>query len=241
MQVVTNEKLAKSRFRLGTAFHLLGLLVLAAGLYLSLQADQATAEPWRVWAPWAAIVLFLVPNFLGKRFLQRYGPKTRQDAALALAAKGLDNRYSLVSFPGGGLPDYLLVGPTGVQVLVARAQSGTIVCRGDHWEREGMNALSRFAVGMWGTPLGNPTRDLFDGIARVKARLDARLGETAAAIPVSGTVVFTHPQARLRLEKCDAPATTSKNLKNHLRASKGTLGAPLVARTRDALAAEIPT
>src|SRR5438094_2511199 len=139
MQLVTNEKLAKSRFRLGTAFHLTALGILMAGLYASLQLPETQGEyqTIRLIIPYVAILLFLVPYYFGKQYIQRYGPKNRYDASLAQATKGLDNRYSLFSFPSGRLPDYLVVGPGGVFVLVPRGHPGLLVCRGDRWGRQG--------------------------------------------------------------------------------------------------------
>jgi hypothetical protein len=243
MQLVTNEKLAKRRFRLGTAFHLAALAILMAGLFASLQLPEGgpDAEDYqtvRLLIPYAAILLFLVPYYFGKQYIQRYGPKNRHDAALASATKGLDNRYTLLSFPSGGLPDYLVIGPGGVYVLVPRAQSGVLVCRGDRWERHGVSGIAKLITTLWGTPIGNPARDVHDGMVRVARALRERLGEQADGIPVNGLVVFTHPDAKLQLTGCTSAATTARNLKNQLRGVKGGLPPAVLARVRDALTGE---
>src|SRR4051794_32336971 len=110
MHLVTNEKLAQRRFRLGTAFHLAALGILGVGLLISLQSP---GDQLLLLAPYVALLLFLIPYYFGKSYIQRYGPKNRQDAALAQATKGLDNRYTLINFATARLPDYLLIGPGG--------------------------------------------------------------------------------------------------------------------------------
>ena len=238
MQLVVNEKLAKSRLRLGTILHFIGLAVLAVGLYVSLQARDPS-DTLLVVLPWVAILAFFIPNQLGKRYLQRYGPRNRQDAALAQAAKGLDNRFSLLAFAEPGLPDYLLVGPAGVHVLVARAHNGTLVCRANGWERNGASGITRLMSSLWGTPFGNPSRDAQDGVALVSKALTTRLGDGAKDIPVTGLVVLTNSQAQVQSEGCSVQIATTKNLKTQVRGGKGGLAAAQIARVREALGAEI--
>jgi len=248
MQLVTNEKLAKSRFRLGTVLHLVALAILMVGLFASLQLPQVfallhfTPEPGQIeaiqlFAPYAAIIVFLIPYYVGKHFIQRYGPKNRADGVLAQAAKGLDNRYTLVAFASGRLPDYLMVGPGGVYVLVPRNHSGVLVCHGDRWERQGVGGASKLITSLWGTPLGNPARDVQLGMGRVAEALRGRLGEAAEGVPIAGLVVFTHPEAKLQLSTCSVQATTARNLKTQLRGTKGGLASAQLARVREALTA----
>jgi hypothetical protein len=238
MQLVTNEPLARRRFRIGTYLYGAAMVVLMAALLANLYLPQEY-ETAKLLAPFLALPIFFVPYLLSRDYIQRYGPRNRQDAALAQAGKGLDQRFSLVSFPSGKLPDYLLIGPSGIYVLVPRGHTGTLVCRGDRWAREGVGAASQVVSTLWGTPLGNPTRDLVQGVGRVQQALADRLGDAATSVPVNGLVVFTHPQAKLRTEGCSVQATTAKNLKNQVRGGgKGGLSTQQLARIRDALVAE---
>src|SRR3954469_5009983 len=156
MQVETNQKLVRRRFRIGTGFHITALAILGIGLYLSLSAPVETSETVRIFAPYIALIIFLIPYYFGKHYLQRYSPKSRADSAIAQAGKGLDNRYSLINFSSSKLPDYLLVGPLGVQVLVPRAPGGTLVCTGERWRQEGVGGITAVYNRIWGTPLGDP-------------------------------------------------------------------------------------
>jgi len=142
MQLVTNEKLARRRFRMGTYLYGAAMVVLMGALLANLYLP-AEYESLKLLAPFVALPVFFVPYLLSRDYIQRYGPRNRQDAALAQATKGLDQRYTLFAFPAANLPDYVLVGPPGVVVLVPRGQSGTLVCRGERWTREGVGAASQ--------------------------------------------------------------------------------------------------
>jgi len=81
-------------------------------------------------------------------------------------------------------------------------------------------------------------QNLSDSIRRVTQMLADRLSDNADDVAVSGVVVFTHPQAKPRLEGCGVQATTAKNLKGQLRGvGKGGLSNQQLARIRDVLAA----
>ncbi len=68
-------------------------------------------------------------------------------------------------------------------------------------------------------PLGNPSRDLSDDLAKVKKLLAEKV-EAAAMVPVDGYVVFSDPRADLYLDNCSAPILRVDDLKDTLRKSK---------------------
>src|SRR5918999_1394601 len=130
MHVVVNHSLVRNRVRLASALHFGALAVFAVGLWFS------WTQPEQLLGSYSAIVVGLLLYNFGQVLLRRWGPRFRQDGILAKALKGLDNRYTLLAFMSRNLPDYILVGPGGVQVIVARNHGGAIACRGDRWTRE---------------------------------------------------------------------------------------------------------
>jgi hypothetical protein len=230
VQVVTNEARARGELRKGNA-----LLFASMGLFLfgmvqscqSAPSAEADALATVTLALSAAVLLFSLP------LINRWGPRFRQDAALAKALKGLDNRYTLLNFAGGGLPDYLLVGPGGVRVLVARGLAGTVRCRRDRWSRPGALAwLGAFS----GDALRDPTREATRGIAQVTRRLERTLdADQAAAVPVGASIVFTNPNVRLEIEGCRFPVARGRELRAQIQRDKGSLRPSDVARLRQVL------
>ena len=217
MHVVANESLVRTRVRLASAAHMAALAVFAVGLFVSWNNPVPTFE--QMIGSYLAIVVGLVLYNVGQVQLRRYGPRFRHDAALAKALKGLDRRHTLLTFASAKLPDYLLIGPTGVHVIVPRLHGGQIACRANRWTRETGGGLRRILRLFGGNPFGDPTRDAVSGVQRVRQRLRERGIEDG--VPVDAVVVFTNPNVKLRVEGCSVPVTVAKNLRNVVRPVKG--------------------
>src|SRR6266571_7477691 len=162
MQLVANQQLVKNRVRLGLGFHISALAVFALGLVLSTQIDATRELPWE---SWAAILLGLVLYSLGQTQLRRWGPRNRQEEQLGQAIRSLDDRYKLYAFLASSLPDYILVSPAGVHVLVVRQDAGQIACVRDQWSKGSGSRLLSF----FGQTLGNPSADVAKQLQKLRA------------------------------------------------------------------------
>lgn len=225
MQFVANDALVRRRVRLAGFMHLGAFAVLLLGLF-------ASFYPEFVFFYAGSLFLGIVLLQLAQFNLRRWGPRHRQDAVLRDSLKALDNRHALIAFAASELPDYLLVSPRGVTVLIARSNKGTAVCRKDHWsiEHSGPALLRFFRSG-----LGNPTAEAGAGIESVRRHFASHPGD--AEYPVDAVIVFTSPEVRLRLEGSAFPVTTLKELRNHVRRVKGSLNQAEVNRLLSGLTA----
>jgi hypothetical protein len=224
MQLVANQQLVKNRVRLGLVFHFGAMAVLIGGAVLSTQLDPAREIAWQTWV---AFVAGLGLYTLGQTQLRRWGPGKRQEEQLGQAIRGLDDRYKLYAFLSSSLPDYILVSPAGVQVLVTRTDGGQISCVRDKWKSSGTRLMSLFGPG-----LGNPSADA----ARQLQKLRALLVEWGLQdVPTSSVIVFTNARAQLRVEGASSTITRLKELKDVLRrmAGKGTNVALTTSRIRE--------
>jgi hypothetical protein len=219
MHVVVNEKLIATRVKIASAAHLAALAVFAVGLFVSWSNPEPTLE--QMAGAYAAIILGLVLYNAGQFFLRRFGPRFRADGILARTLKGLDRRYTLLAFPSTKLPDNILVGPAGIQVIVARPHDGAISCRANTWSRDAGTGLKRLTGLFGGTPFGDPSKDVSKGIARVRERLEQRGIPEPQQPPVEGIIVFTSPAAKLRIDGCSFPVTGLKGLRSNVRGGKG--------------------
>src|SRR5215212_4564774 len=191
MQLLRNDGLIRQRVRLASAGHLGALVCFAAGLFLS-------SDPNNFPIVYGGMVVGLALYSIAQHQLRRWGPRYRFDRLLVQSLKGLDQRYTLGAFINPKLPDYIIVGPQGVSPIIARAQDGTIVCRGDKWARQG----GRFGAigGLFGPGLRNPTLDARRATEQTRVYLEKTLGvEEAAAIPMAPVIVFVHQKAHLRI------------------------------------------
>jgi hypothetical protein len=224
MQLVVNQQLVKNRVRLGLGFHITALAVFGLGLVLSTQIDATRELPWE---SWAAILAGLVLYSLGQTQLRRWGPRNRQEEQLGQAIRSLDDRYKLYAFLSSSLPDYILVSPGGVHVLIVRQDTGQVTCVRDKWTKAGPRLMSFF-----GQTLGNPSADA----AKQLQKLRTLLAENGVQdVPTSSLIVFTNPKVQLRVEGCSPTVTRLKELKDVLRrmAGKGTNVALTSARIRE--------
>ncbi|MBV9357108.1 MAG: hypothetical protein JO023_16470 [Chloroflexi bacterium] len=211
MQLVANQQLVKNRARLGTAFHIAALAVFGIGLFISLRTDPTSTLPV---ASWSTIILGLILYSLGQTQLRRWGPRRRQEESLGQAIKGLDDRYKLYAFLSTSLPDYILVSPAGVSILIARDESGQVICQRDKWQRAGGNRFMQ----LFEPGLGNPSGDAQKQLQKIQTVL---AGANLADVPTSAAIVFTSAKVQLRIEGCSFPVTRLRDLKDVLRRASG--------------------
>src|SRR5216683_6528508 len=151
MQLVANQQLVKNRVRLGLGFHITALAVFGLGLVLSTQIDATRELPWQ---SWAAILAGLLLYSLGQTQLRRWGPRNRQEEQLGQAIRSLDDRYKLYAFLSSSLPDYILISPAGVHVLIIRQESGQVSCVKDQWNKGSGSGPASRIMSLFGPTLG---------------------------------------------------------------------------------------
>jgi hypothetical protein len=225
--VVKNEALARRQVRRGNLFLFAALGVFATGFAVaSFRGEDELSSIFTLGALLLGVFCWQVSLY----YTRRWGPKERQDVPLVSALKGLDNRYTLVVFSAARLPDYLLVGPLGVRVLVPRAIDGTVRGRGDQWTRLGSPAWRSLLLG---NPARNPTEEARQSVDRVEDYLRRNLEPAPAEpVPVGATLVFTNPRVRLEAENTTFPAVTPRELRGHVQRLKGSLSPPQVTALR---------
>lgn len=245
MQLLVNDRRVKRQARLGGALLVVTFFMLLGGMLLSWQLDawtQTLTAEGRGWLPigltYLIVIAALALYYFGNTRMRRYGPQHRQDARLRQLLKGLDDRYTLYGFLGGGLPDYILVGPSGVHVLTARPQGGEISCREDRWVSKG-GVGRRLFTALYGNPIGSPSLDTAQGVRRVQAFLDQRLPPGAERPAINGLIVFTGDNVRLRTERCAFTATTARELRKVVTRLKGRLSSSQLAQVRAAFEAAL--
>jgi len=201
MEIITNKGLIKRNARIGQISSIVGLLVLAGGMYISF--TQAQLFNLSLAALLVGFALSQVGIYFGKR--------PRPDEMLNQALKGLDDRYHLYHYSSP--TSHLLVGPAGVWVLLPRNQRGTITYEKERWRQRGGNLyLKIFAQ----EGLGRPDLEITGEIQSSKRFLSKILPEDD--IPeVQAALIFTNDRTEVQAD--NAPTTTLhvKKLKDFIR------------------------
>jgi hypothetical protein len=221
MKVYTNEGYIKRRAAVGKWASLLGLVILAGGLIVSLR------DPRLFFISFGTLILGFLLSNVGIYYANRYVRPDRPDAVLTQALKGFDQRYALYQYL---LPvSHVLREPGGLTVFVPKPQEGQILYERGKWRnKQGMSRILRW-VGQEG--LGNPEQELERTVGDMQNWLKKQAPDLE--VPVRGVVVFTHPKADLHLNEPPIPAMAPKQLKGWLRRA-GKLP-PLSSATLDQL------
>lgn len=217
MQIHINERLLRRRLWLSVVY-MVGSLLFMGGGFL---ASVASTDPLIQYG--ASIPPLLVGLFFWSRnqaYLQRWGPRTRQDAVLTHALRGLDARYHLFVAPAEGLPDYLLVGAMGIVVLVPVLVPGAVAYTDNRWRQaESRPWLARWLLWFTVRPvLGNPSAEAERGVERTRRFLADKLPDKLLDEGVvQGLIVFTDPRVNLVQTGGPVPALLIKSLRAHVR------------------------
>src|SRR3972149_1837136 len=115
MEIITNERLVRRNARVGQITSLVGLLVLAGGMYISF------TQPQLFGLSLAALLVGFALSQIGIYFGNRWSRRPRPDETLSQALKGLDDRYHLYHYETPA--SHLLVGPAGVWGVTRRNHS----------------------------------------------------------------------------------------------------------------------
>lgn len=227
MEIITNESLIRRNARIGQIASIVGLLVLAIGMYISF------AQPQLFNYSLLSLLVGFALSQVGIYFGNRWGKRPRPDEHLNQALKGLDGRYMLYHYRTPA--SHLLVGPSGIWVLSPRSTRGTIIyneSKRRFIQKGGNLYLKIFAQ----ESLGRPEMEIngeIDGITRfLKERLpDMELPEIQAAL------LFTNENTVVEADNAPIPTMQIKKLKELIRkTAKGkTLSAETISEISTAI------
>lgn len=228
MNIIRNDNLIKRNSRIARITMFGGLIILAGGLFISFgRADL-------FWLSTVALVIGFLLSQIGIYFANRWGKSPRPDELLDIALKGLDSKYTLYHYQTPA--DHLLVGPSGIWVLLPRPQKGYISYSGGRWRHRGGSLyLKLFAQ----EGLGRPDFEVRDEIKRVQEFLTKEL-EDSNIPDVRAALVFTNPLIQIIIpEDENPPAETvqAAKLKELVRknAKEKSLSPPMAQAVNNAL------
>lgn len=145
MRIFTNEKLYKRNTRLAFIANLAGMFFLLASVYVIFTESQL-----------GLYLLFLLAGVICMQVGIHFGRWNRRpDLALNAALKSLDDSYTLYHYTTP--VSHLLLGPSGIWILLPRHARGTIWFdpRGQRWKLKTKGFLSRFGQ----EPIGRPVME----------------------------------------------------------------------------------
>lgn len=202
MQAYTNTAFLDKRAKIARYTSFVGLGALVGGVLTVANT---------IWLSYALLVVGLIAATVAAYLTNVYLREPRADKVLSRVLDGLDKRYALYNYY---LPSpHVVVSHRGLTVLQAQPQRGEIAWEGGRWKhRVGWRRLKQF----FGEPgLGRPDMDLQHEMAKTRGWLAKHY--PGAEVPVTGAVVFVHPEANLSITDPGVPVMGAESLPDFFR------------------------
>ena len=210
MKVITNEKMIKRNARIGQIATASGLLVLVGGMVASFRDPKYAAYSW------LALLLGFTLSQLGIYFGNRWGRHPRPDELLDQGLKGLNDQYSIYHYRTPVA--HLLVGPSGLWVIMPYYQVGKIIYEKNRYKQKGGAFMQRYlrAVGQEG--IGRPELEAPSEVTAINRFINKKIPD--AGLPETNVaLVFTNEKAELEVDGAPLLTLPLKDLKNTIRKS----------------------
>ena len=208
MKIFTNEKLIKRNARIGSIANTTGLLVLVGVMILSFM------NPDYFNLYWIGLFLGFALSQIGIFYRNRWGRQPRPDELLDQGLKGLNDQYAIYHYTTP--VSHLLVGPSGLMVLLPYYQVGKITYEKKRYRQRGGGIMQRWLRVMGGESIGRPELDASNEVSSINRYISKKLPDANLPDP-HPIMVFTSDNAELEVD--GAPITTLhlKELKNTIR------------------------
>jgi hypothetical protein len=230
MIIIRNEKLIKRNNQIGKYSGFLSIAVLAAGMYASIKYQE------QITYSLIALILGFTLSQVGIFYSNRFGRSPRMDEELDAALKGLEDQYALYHYQSP--VSHLLVGPSGIWILLPFTQKGRIVYeeKRGRWKKLGGNFYLRFFAQ---DSIGNPEKELASSRKRLLKAFE-KIPELQSP-EIKSALVFTNENAVVEAENAPEPTVHARQLKKLIRKeAKGekALSSPVVKTIQDFLGLE---
>jgi hypothetical protein len=208
MKIITNEKLIKRNGRLGQIATITGLVVLVGGMFVSFRYPNYAGFAW------VALLIGFALSQIGLYFGNRWGRRPRPDELIDQGLKGLNDQYAIYHYNSPAA--HLLVGPSGLWVIVPYYQAGRIVYEKGRWRQKGGSFMQRYLRLFAQEGLGRPDLEAPAEAESVQRFLKKKLPNQT--IPEPDTVlVFINDKAELDIEEAPILTIPIKKLKEAVR------------------------
>lgn len=208
MKIITNERMIKRNGRVGQVATIAGLLVLVGGMFVSFRYPNYAGFAW------IALLIGFALSQIGLYFGNRWGRHPRPDELIDQGLKGLNDAYSIYHYMTPAA--HLLVGPSGIWVIMPYYQSGKIIYEKGRWRQKGGGFMQKYLRAFAQEGIGRPDLEAPAEASAITRFLNKKLPE--AQLPEINTVlVFLNEKAELDVENAPIPTLAVKKLKETIR------------------------
>ncbi len=208
MKIIKNETLIERNGKIGQWTSLGALLVLGLGMYISFSKPDLF-----IYSIVSLVVGFMMTQ-IGMYMGSRWGRSPRPDEKLDAGLKGLHSEFNMYHYSSP--VSHLLVGPSGVWVLLPYHQRGSITFEKNRWKMKGGGFLQAYMRIFGQENLGRPELDAENEVKTLHKFLAKKMD--AANIPeIKPILVFTTEETELDAGASPIAALKIKQLKEFMR------------------------
>ncbi len=229
MRIFTDDSLIKRNSRLGQIATIAGLLVLVGGMFVSFRYPNFAGFAW------IALLVGFALSQIGLYFGNRWGRRPRPDELIDQGLKGLNDQYSIYHYLTPAA--HLLVGPSGLWVIVPYYQVGKIVYEKGRWKQKGGGFMQRYLRAFAQEGLGRPDLEAPAEVQAVNRFLNKKIPDKEIPDALSA-LVFTNEKVELEVDGAPILTLPVKKLKEAVRkaAKDKPLSAELILEINDVFA-----
>jgi hypothetical protein len=208
MKIIKNEKLIKRNGKIGQGISLAALIVLGIGMYISF------SKPELITYSVVCLVLGFIMSQVGMYMGGRWGRSPRPDEKLDVGLKGLHSEFNIYHYSSP--VSHLLVGPSGVWVLMPYHQRGNVSYEKNRWKLKGGGFLQGYMRIFGQEGLGRPDLDAENEVKMLRKFFASKMEESE--IPeIKPILVFTTEDVELNAGESPIAAVKLKQLKEFMR------------------------
>jgi hypothetical protein len=208
MKIIKNEKLIERNGKIGQYVSLGALVVLGGGMYLSFSKPELFTYSI------ICLVVGFIMTQVGMYMGSRWGRSPRPDEKFDSGLKGLHSDFNMYHYTSP--VSHLLIGPSGVWVLLPYHQRGTVFYEKNRWKMKGGGFLQTYMRIFGQENLGRPELDAEHEVLTLKKFFAKKLDESD--IPeIKPVLVFTTEEVELDPGESPIAAMKLKQLKEFMR------------------------
>jgi hypothetical protein len=208
MRIIKNEKLIERNSKVGQWVSLAALVVLGVGMYISFSKPELF-----IYSIVCLVVGFIMTQ-VGMYMGSRWGKSPRPDEKFDAGLKGLHSEFNMYHFSSP--VSHLLIGPSGVWVLLPYHQRGSITFEKNRWKMKGGGFLQTYMRIFGQENLGRPELDAENEVKALQKFFAKKMDESS--IPeIKPILVFTTDEVELDAGESPIAAMKLKQLKEFMR------------------------
>lgn len=208
MKIIKNEKLIERNGKIGQYISIGALVVLGAGMFISLRKPE-----WFTYSIICLVVGFVMTQ-VGMYMGNRWGRSPRPDEKFDAGLKGLHSEFNMFHYSSP--VSHMIVGPSGVWVLLPYHQKGKVSYKKNRWKMSGGGFLQGYMRIFGQESLGRPEIDAENEVQTLIKFFTKKL-DGSFTPEVKPILVFTSDEVEIEANESPIPALSLKQLKEFMR------------------------